>query len=115
MKPLLIQNRLPQCSTHPGELIAEMLVLAVPYLHKSTKLIYALLIRIKYNPVAFDRVLAILGRERTLEPLVDLLSKTLEALSSVTPSPCVSVMPKVQLTGALCGPKYQRYISVIYK
>ena len=99
----------------PKELIAEMLVLAVPYLHKSTKLMYTLLIRIKYNPNVFDRVLAILGRERPLEPIVDLLSKTLEALSSIAPSPCVSMMPKVQLTGALCGPKYHRYISVVYK
>ena len=100
----------------PRELIAEMLVLGVPYLHKSTKLMYALLIRIKYNPnPAFDRVLAILGRERQLEPLVNLLSKTLEALSSVVRSPCVSKMPKVRVTGVLCGPKYERYCSVIYK
>ena len=99
----------------PKGLISDMLVLEVPYLCKSTKLMHTLLIHIKYNPNAFDQVLAILRRERSLEPLMNLLSNMLEALSNIAPSPCVSVMPKVQLTGALCGPKYQRYHSVIYK
>ena len=97
------------------EMIPEMLVLGVPSQHKTMKLMYSTLSRIKYDPDAFDLVVAILARDRSLEPLVGLLNKTLEALSPAVTSPLVSMMPKIQLTGTLCGPRYQRYCSVVYK
>ena len=96
------------------ELISEMLALGVSSHNKSIKLMYAVLVRIKYEPDAFDRVIAVIEREQTLEPLVNMLNDKLDSLSGLV-SPLASVMPKIRLSGEMSGLRYQRYYSVVYR
>lgn len=98
----------------PPSMISEMLT-QVERQQKSMKLMDAVRIRIKFDPEAFDCVVVVLSRERSLEPLVVMLKEKLEALqTSLVLSPVSSMMPKIQLSGTMSGLRYQRYYLVVY-
>lgn len=109
LAPMLYQEGLI-----PMSMISEMLA-QTERQRKSLKLMDAVQIRIKLDPEAFDRVLVVLSRERSLEPLVIMLNEKLKYLqTSVVVSPVSSMMPKIQLSGTMSGLRYRRYCLVIY-
>lgn len=109
LAPMLYQEGLI-----PLRMIEEMLTL-IERQQKSLKLLNVLLVRIKVDPEAFDRVLAVLSREWLLEPLVIMLNEKLKYLqTSLVMSPVSSMMPKIQLSGTMNGLCYQRHCLVVY-
>ena len=109
LAPMLYQEGLI-----PLRMIEEMLTL-IERQQKSLKLLNVLLVRIKVDPEAFDRVLAVLSREWSLEPLVIMLNEKLKYLqTSLVMSPVSSMMPKIQLSGTMNGLRYQRHCLVVY-
>ena len=74
LAPMLYQEGLI-----PLSMIDEMLT-QIERQQKSLKLLNVLLVRIKIDPEAFDRVVAVLSREWSLEPLVIML-KLMRSLS----------------------------------
>ena len=109
LAPMLYQEGLI-----PKDMISEMLT-QIEGQQKSLKLMHAILVRIKIDPETFDRVLAVLSGERSLEPLVIMLNEKLEYLqTSLILSPISSMVPKIQLSGTMNGLRYQRYSLVVY-